>query len=120
LLDAALSETGHALGQRQCGTVDRDAPSVASLTATVATEPYPGEPGRYQEVDLDSLDLGRPRNVGVEHAELSAMRQCGFEDKLADFGFNRPRSPRPWTTSSAPCRTRAVNSPRTRGRSARR
>lgn len=33
----------------------------------------------------------RPRSVGVEHAALSAMRQCGFEDKLAELGFNRPQ-----------------------------
>jgi hypothetical protein len=46
---------------------------------------------RYQEVDLDSLDLVRPRSVGVEHAALSVMRQCGFEDKLAELGLNRPQ-----------------------------
>ncbi len=43
-----------------------------------------------RQVDLDSLDLVRPRSLGVEHAGLSAMRQCGFEDKLAEPGLNRP------------------------------
>ena len=33
----------------------------------------------------------RPRSVGVEPAALSAMRQCGFKDKLAEIGFNRPQ-----------------------------
>jgi transposase len=46
---------------------------------------------RFQEVDLNSIEMVRPRSVGVEHAALSAMRQCGFEDKLAALGFNRPQ-----------------------------
>lgn len=50
-----------------------------------------GKPDRYQEVDLDSLELVDPRSVGVEHAALSAMRQCGLQDKLAELGLNRPQ-----------------------------
>ena len=50
-----------------------------------------GELARYQEVDLDSLELVDPRSVGVEHAALSAMRQCGLEDKLSALGLNRPQ-----------------------------
>ncbi len=50
-----------------------------------------GEVLRYQEVDLDTIELVGPRSVGVEHAALSAMRQCGFEDKLAQLGLNRPQ-----------------------------
>ena len=46
---------------------------------------------RFQEVDLSTLDLIRPRSVGVEHAALTAMRQLGFEDKLAELGFNKPQ-----------------------------
>ena len=46
---------------------------------------------RFQEVDLDSIEMLRPRSVGVEHAAVCAMRQCGFEDKLAELGFNRPQ-----------------------------
>jgi hypothetical protein len=50
-----------------------------------------GEPGRFQEVDLDSIELVRPRSVGVEHAALSVMRECGFEDQLSALGLNRPQ-----------------------------
>lgn len=46
---------------------------------------------RFQEVDLDSIELVRPRSVGVEHAALSVMRECGFEEKLQDLGLNRPQ-----------------------------
>ena len=50
-----------------------------------------GEVARYQEVDLDSLELVDPRSVGVEHAALAVMRQCGLEDKLSELGLNRPQ-----------------------------
>ena len=29
--------------------------------------------------------------MGVEHAALAAMRQCGLEDKLGELGLNRPQ-----------------------------
>ena len=47
---------------------------------------------RFQEVDLNSIEMVRPHTVGVEHAALCAMRWCGFEDKLAELGFNRQRT----------------------------
>ncbi|MBC7940268.1 MAG: IS1634 family transposase [Chitinophagaceae bacterium] len=91
LLDATLSETAQALAQRCAAQLIALRPSAASITAAEAAKADPDEPGRYQEVDLDSLDLVRPRSVGVEHAALSAMRQCGLEDKLAELGLNRPQ-----------------------------
>jgi len=50
-----------------------------------------GDAERFEEVDLDSIEMVRPRSVGVEQAALCAMRQCGFEQKLAELGFNRPQ-----------------------------
>ena len=91
LLDATLSEAGQALAQRFAAQLIALRPSAASLTAAAAAKADSGEVGRYQEVDLDSLDLVRQRGVGVEHAALSAMRQCGFEDKLRELGLNRPQ-----------------------------
>lgn len=46
---------------------------------------------RYPAVDLDSLELVRPRSVGAEHAALTAARWFGVEDKLAELGLNRPQ-----------------------------
>ena len=91
LLDATLSETGQALAQRYAAQLIALSPSAASLTRAEAALAHPGEPGRYQEVDLDSHELVRPRSVGVEHAALSVMRSCGFEDKLSALGLNRPQ-----------------------------
>ena len=79
------------------------APGVPAVLAASTATPAPSAPGestpsavahdlaRYQEVDLDSLELVDPRSVGVEHAALAAMRQCGLEDKLSELGLNRPQ-----------------------------
>lgn len=102
LFDTTLSDAGQALAARYAAQLVALQPSAASITAaadaatataaaTAATQTDAGEPGRYQEVDLDSLDLVRPRSVGVEHAALSVMRQCGLEDKLRELGLNRPQ-----------------------------
>jgi transposase len=50
-----------------------------------------GAAERFQEVDLRTLDFVRPRSVGVEHAALATLRQLGFEEKLAELGFNTPQ-----------------------------
>ena len=108
ILDATLPEAVQAFAQRfaaqliarqrpvpSLGTAPVAAPAAAPAAplANAPGRPAPaaGEVARYQEVDLDSLELVDPRSVGVEHAALSAMRQCGFEDKLAQLGLNRPQ-----------------------------
>ncbi len=47
----------------------------------------------YQCVDLASLDLIRPRSVGVEHVALGALQQLGLDRKLEALGFNRQEVP---------------------------
>ena len=91
VLDATLSDAGLVLAQRYAAQLIALRPAATSLTVRAGAKAHPDEPGRYQEVDLDSLDLVRPRSVGVEHAALCAMRQCGLEDKLAELGLNRPQ-----------------------------
>ena len=46
---------------------------------------------RFQDVDLATLELVRPRSVGVEHAAFSALRELGVPEKLAELGLNRPQ-----------------------------
>jgi len=43
----------------------------------------------YQSVDIASLDMVRPRSVGVEHVALEAFRQVGLEHQLETLGFNK-------------------------------
>ncbi len=45
----------------------------------------------YQSVDIGSLDVLRPRSVGVEHAALSVLRQVGLDQKLEALGFTSPQ-----------------------------
>ena len=45
----------------------------------------------YHQVDLNSLELLRPRSVGVEHVSIQALRQIGLEQKLEALGFNGPQ-----------------------------
>ena len=44
--------------------------------------------GDQQSVDVDSLQLVRPRTVGVEHVGLWAMQQVGLRALLAQLGLN--------------------------------
>ena len=45
-------------------------------------------PADLQAVDVDSLELTRPRTVGVEQLGLWAMQQLNFLDLLAQLGIN--------------------------------
>ena len=111
MLDARLPEEVQAFAQRFAAQIIARKPAVPSagqtpLARADRANPAPGRAGanppaspasegselaRYQEVDLDSLELVDPRSVGVEHAALSAMRQCALEDKLEQLGLNRPQ-----------------------------
>jgi len=45
----------------------------------------------YQAVDINSLEMVRPRSVAVEHVSLEALRQLGLDAKLQQLGFNGPQ-----------------------------
>jgi len=107
MLEAGLPEEVQVFAQRFAAQIIARKPAVPSMgaptpvraaaCAAAATVPAAtpasaaSEVSRYQEVDLDSLELVDPRSVGVEHAALSAMRQCGLQDKLSELGLNRPQ-----------------------------
>ncbi|MEA3450406.1 MAG: IS1634 family transposase [Bacteroidota bacterium] len=46
----------------------------------------------YREIDLDSLEMSRPRSVGGEHVTLEALRFLGLDTKLRELGFNGPQT----------------------------
>ena len=48
-------------------------------------------PGDLQSVDVESLELMRPRSVGVEAAALWAMQQVDFQGLLQELGFTGPQ-----------------------------
>ncbi len=43
----------------------------------------------FESVAVDSIELVRPRHVGVEQLALHALRQLHLEEKLKELGFNR-------------------------------
>lgn len=43
----------------------------------------------FTAVSVDSLELVRPRRVGIEHLALHALQQLKLDDKLQALGFNR-------------------------------
>jgi len=93
LLWEPLSEVVETMAQRCAAKLialrpaPAEKPGASQAVAGAATN----DAGRFQEVDLESIEMVRPRSVGVEHAALSAMRACGFEGKLAELGLNRPQ-----------------------------
>jgi len=43
----------------------------------------------YHTVDVDSLDIQRPRSVGAEHVAYEALKQMELDKKLIELGFNK-------------------------------
>jgi len=51
----------------------------------------PKEATAYHEVDVNSLQLIRPRSIGVEHACLEAIKELKLSETLEGLGFNGPQ-----------------------------
>jgi transposase len=47
-----------------------------------------GSSVRYQEVDIDSLELVQPRSIGVEHVGLAALQELELPQILTSVGLN--------------------------------
>jgi hypothetical protein len=45
----------------------------------------------FREIDVNSVELIRPRSVGTEHVSLHALEQLGLPKILEDTGFNGPQ-----------------------------
>ena len=46
----------------------------------------------YQDVDVNSLEMVRPRSVGVEHVGFAALSQLGIPEILESMGLNGKQS----------------------------
>jgi len=77
LPESAAIET---LAQRYAARLVVGRPSVAPVSESSAEE--------YREVDVNSLELVRPRSVGVEHVGLAALSWLGLADLLESLGMN--------------------------------
>lgn len=43
----------------------------------------------YHCIDINSLEMMRPRSVGIEHVSLEALKQLRLDNKLKELGFNK-------------------------------
>lgn len=67
-------------------------PDAADPVAGAST-PAPATADAAAEIEtvlIDSLELVRPRSIGVEHIACWAMQQVGFNDLLLDCGLSGP------------------------------
>ncbi len=81
LLAVALDEDLEARAQRYAAQI------LASRSQEVAVEAQANT--AFESVAVDSLELVRPRRVGVEALALHAASQLKLTDKLKALGFNR-------------------------------
>lgn len=46
----------------------------------------------YREIDVDSIEMNRSRNIGCEHVTLEALRLLELDTKLSALGFTGPQA----------------------------
>lgn len=83
-------------GQQSLFATDRDIEKLAQSYAAKIISSYQDiekqEDNDFREVDLDSLEVSRPRTVGAEHVALETLRLLDLDRKLKDLGFNGPQT----------------------------
>lgn len=83
-------------GQQSLFDIDRDIEQLAQSCASRIIASYQDvespKGNDFREVDLDSLEMSRPRSVGAEHVALEALRLLNLDDKFKELGFNGPQT----------------------------
>ena len=86
MIQDAVPEAIEKAAQRYAGRLIESAPrDVAIESGAVVADTLAHD---FQEVDVDSLQLMKPRSVGVESLGLYALSQLGFVEKLSELGIN--------------------------------
>ena len=90
LLPVDLPEHVERMAQRYAGhlVVRADTVPAATPDSSDVAAAAPTPPPAPVAVDIDSLELLRPRSVGVEHVGLWAIERLRLEARLAELGFN--------------------------------
>lgn len=70
-------------------TLEQLAQRYAARILAVRSEQTEVNDSHFVSVDVDRLEVVRPRTVGVEHVALQAAEQLGLPGLLRDLGFNR-------------------------------
>jgi transposase len=72
--------------------IERLAQEIASRIVVLHQDVDDSESIDYRDVDLDTIELSRPRSVGGEHVTLEALRSLELDKKLGELGFNGPQT----------------------------
>jgi transposase len=76
------------LAQRYAARLIAARPAAGNATNGNPAAPASAAAPIYAEVAVESLELHRPRSVGVEHVGLAAMAWLRLDEVLRDQGFN--------------------------------
>ena len=87
-LDAAMEKAAHHYAARLILAQSKPG-SDRSVAKEEAQEIQPVND--FQTVDINSLEMMRPRSVGVEHTALGILEKLGIADKLRQLGLNAPQ-----------------------------
>lgn len=79
-------------GQQSLFATNSDIERLAQDIASKIVNSYQGvgdsDSADYREVDLDTIELTRPRSVGGEHVCLETLRALELDKTLGELGFN--------------------------------
>jgi transposase len=87
---ATTLEAERIVEQLQLHRVPTGSASATQAQSASKPEPEAVPETDVQAVDVNSLELVRPRSVGVEHIGLWAMRQVSFVELLIEVGISGP------------------------------
>lgn len=93
LLTTRIQEILH--GQRSLFEIDSEidkwAHNYAARILARQQDEIEGSGIDYREVNIDSLEMNRPRSIGCEHVTLEALRMLELDRKLGQLGFTGPQ-----------------------------
>jgi len=71
-------------------SIEQAAQMYAARMIQSQKQPEPDNEQDYRDIDINSLDMLRPRSVSCEHMALETFRLLGLDEKLKKIGFTGP------------------------------
>ncbi len=71
-------------------SIEQAAQMYAARMIQSQKQPVPDNEQDYRDIDINSLDMLRPRSVSCEYVALETFRLLGLDEKLKKIGFTGP------------------------------
>lgn len=71
-------------------SIEQAAQMYAARIIQSQKQPVPDNEQDYRDIDINSLNMLRPRSVSCEHVALETFRLLGLDEKLKKIGFTGP------------------------------